>query len=401
MFDGVFIPEAICQYKGISPGAKLAYGRFCRFAGRTGEVFPSMATLGKEIGCCANQARSYVKELVDDRFVEVESEPGRVNSYYFLWHTAFDGEIGSVRFSPLQDAGGVEVNVATPPGCWSTPLQDAGGVPLQDAGDERESVEESQERESIPPVVPHSENLLDLEDDPITYVQNLYKRENRRAKLDNLRARSGERLCEDIRRAESNHGAVEFRTALITYLNDPSEWLREKRWPIHVFLKQVDKYISDSPQTPRAPRTASPGSIADQPQATNWQPSPDAGLKTGVQFPQVPKSLPEEADVWNEVVTAGVPIAEFDWEMEEGKSLRRCRDQVRFTATAWRTVCEKAQKALENECGWVTFRWLIKNDNNWWKVLQGEYDTYKAKQPKAAKPSGLTAIEQYLTTLGG
>lgn len=118
MFDGVFIPEAICQYKGISPGAKLAYGRFCRFAGRTDEVFPSMATLGREIGCSANQARSYVKELIDDRFVEVERDPGRVNTYYFLWHSAFDGEIGAVRFSPLQDAGGVEVNARTPPGCW-------------------------------------------------------------------------------------------------------------------------------------------------------------------------------------------------------------------------------------------------------------------------------------------
>lgn len=87
------------------------------------------------------------------------------------------------------------------------------------------------------------------------------------------------------------------------------------------------------------------------------------------------------------MVTAGSQVEAFDWDMEEGRNLRRCRDQVKFTAASWRLACEKAQKALENECGWVTFRWLIKNDNNWWKVLQGEYDNYKPKtKTKKAAP---------------
>ena len=32
-FTGIFIPEQICRYKGLSTGAKLIYGRLCRYAG--------------------------------------------------------------------------------------------------------------------------------------------------------------------------------------------------------------------------------------------------------------------------------------------------------------------------------------------------------------------------------
>lgn len=155
MFDGAFIPECICQYRGLSPGAKLAYGRFCRFAGKNGEVFPSMATMGREIGCSESQARSYVKELIDAAFVEIERESGRVNTYYFLWHPAFDGDIGMVRFSPPpQDATGVD----TPSGCYRGVPQDATVPPPQDARPERELLEENQKRESNPPTPLEPEN---------------------------------------------------------------------------------------------------------------------------------------------------------------------------------------------------------------------------------------------------
>jgi hypothetical protein len=104
--------------------------------------------------------------------------------------------------------------------------------------------------------------------------------------------------------------------------------------------------------------------------------------------------LPDEADVWNEVVTAGVKVVAFDWVMEEGTHLRRCRENAKFTAAAWRVVCQNAQKALENECGWVTFRWLLKNDNNWWKILNGEHTaTYKPKA-KTPKQQGEDFLEK-------
>src|SRR5438105_2445720 len=32
-FCGSYVPEAIYKYRGLSPGAKLIYGRLCRYAG--------------------------------------------------------------------------------------------------------------------------------------------------------------------------------------------------------------------------------------------------------------------------------------------------------------------------------------------------------------------------------
>src|ERR1019366_679935 len=81
LFRGCFVPEPICKYRGLSPGAKLAYGRFIRYSGKDGAVYPSMPTLGHEIGCSETQARSYVSELTVQKFIEVERKSGRVNTY--------------------------------------------------------------------------------------------------------------------------------------------------------------------------------------------------------------------------------------------------------------------------------------------------------------------------------
>ena len=44
LFNGIFIPEAICKYRGLSLGAKMVYSRFCRYASRDGAVYPSLST---------------------------------------------------------------------------------------------------------------------------------------------------------------------------------------------------------------------------------------------------------------------------------------------------------------------------------------------------------------------
>jgi hypothetical protein len=107
-FPGILIPEPLCQYRGISPGAKLVYGRLCRYAGEKGTVFPSAARLAEEVGMSARQAREYVQELERGKFIEVDRENkhyrkdggGGTNTYYFLWHKAFEGDRGVPRNSP-------------------------------------------------------------------------------------------------------------------------------------------------------------------------------------------------------------------------------------------------------------------------------------------------------------
>src|SRR5436305_363054 len=106
MFHGSFIPEAVSRYRGISPGAKLIYGRLCRYAGEDGSAFPGLPTLALETGLRVTQARDYVKELEKSRFIEVDRESrhyrkdgrGGSNRYFFLWHTAFNGDTGDAIF---------------------------------------------------------------------------------------------------------------------------------------------------------------------------------------------------------------------------------------------------------------------------------------------------------------
>lgn len=87
---GSFIPEGLARSKGISPGAKLAYGRLVQCAGQDGECYPAVATLASELGVKERQARRYIAELQRSRLIRRVaplSNSGRTsNAYGFLWH---------------------------------------------------------------------------------------------------------------------------------------------------------------------------------------------------------------------------------------------------------------------------------------------------------------------------
>lgn len=143
-YPGALIPEPIYKYRGLSPGAKVMYGRLCRYGGEDGKVFPAIATLGEELGIGSTQARQYVHELAAKRFIGIDSESGKVSSYTFLWHDAFEGSTGTVRKAPpLRKTGGV------------TPSENRRGTPTENRNTtppenrtQRESVEESRRQES-------------------------------------------------------------------------------------------------------------------------------------------------------------------------------------------------------------------------------------------------------------
>src|ERR1035441_6056378 len=88
-FNGIFVPEAICKC-GLSAGAKLVYGRLCRYAGEDGRAYPSISTLGSELGISGKQARRYVRELEDECFIRPERTKGKRSHYLFLWHAVFE-----------------------------------------------------------------------------------------------------------------------------------------------------------------------------------------------------------------------------------------------------------------------------------------------------------------------
>ena len=144
LFNGIFVPEAVCRYRGLTLGAKAIYGRLCRYAGSDGAVFPSIPTLASELGIGKTQARKYVKELEGQYFIAVDRKnrhftftgAGGSNRYVFLWHVAFDGEGGKLRKSPpVRKTEGV-------------PLRKTGPLPLRKTGGEENHHQESQEKES-------------------------------------------------------------------------------------------------------------------------------------------------------------------------------------------------------------------------------------------------------------
>ena len=144
LFTGIFIPEAICKYRGVSLGAKMVYGRLCRYAGRDGAVYPALSTLASELGIGKTQARTYVQELERKHFIAVDRKDrhfgpngaGGSNRYVFLWHVAFDGDEGQLRKTPpIRKTGGV-------------PLRKTGPLPLRKTGGEENHHQESQKKES-------------------------------------------------------------------------------------------------------------------------------------------------------------------------------------------------------------------------------------------------------------
>src|SRR5438105_3596164 len=72
----------------------MVYGRLCRYASRDGAVYPSIPTLGSELGIGKTKARQYVQELEREHFIAVDREnrhfgphgAGGSNQYVFLWH---------------------------------------------------------------------------------------------------------------------------------------------------------------------------------------------------------------------------------------------------------------------------------------------------------------------------
>jgi hypothetical protein len=111
LFRGAFVPEAVCRCRCLSMGAKLVFGRLCRFAGADGRAFPSVATLGAELGISAQQARRYIRELEVEHFIAAKRQPGRSSRYAFLWHAVFETPLPHMGVPPLPHMGAEESQV--------------------------------------------------------------------------------------------------------------------------------------------------------------------------------------------------------------------------------------------------------------------------------------------------
>jgi hypothetical protein len=91
LFLGSFIPEWLERMEGISPGAKLTYGRLCRFADKeTGIAHPKQTTLAACLGFKSRTTiKKYLAELKRAGLIEARRHGlNKANSYRFLNHPA-------------------------------------------------------------------------------------------------------------------------------------------------------------------------------------------------------------------------------------------------------------------------------------------------------------------------
>jgi len=114
LFTGLFIPEALARCTSISTGAKIAWGRLARYAGQDGRCYPTMRTLGKEIGVGERQAQKYVAELERNKLLRRRrriSQHGQIsNAFEFLWHELFEELPNDHQSEGVNDRSGGGVN---------------------------------------------------------------------------------------------------------------------------------------------------------------------------------------------------------------------------------------------------------------------------------------------------
>lgn len=93
VFYGIYIPEALLRYPGLSSAAKLCYGVLCRYAGDKGRCWPSQDHVATALGgVSVRNVRRHLKELESKGFIRVvQIGLQRNNEYEFLWHEIFTG----------------------------------------------------------------------------------------------------------------------------------------------------------------------------------------------------------------------------------------------------------------------------------------------------------------------
>ncbi len=118
MFIGLFIPEGLARASFISAGAKMAWGRLARYAGEDGLCFPTVRTLGGEIGVGERQAQKYLAELEKAHLIRrVERFANRAqtsNAFEFIWHELFQRGVNDRSGEGVNDDSPRGVNDRSP-----------------------------------------------------------------------------------------------------------------------------------------------------------------------------------------------------------------------------------------------------------------------------------------------
>ncbi len=315
------IPEGVARYRGLSPGAKLVFGRLYRYAGPKGYAYPSQVVLAEEVGMSERQAKSYLSELVESDFISIRRQYHTVAIYEFLDHPALHGEVGEARAVKVkvQDAALSFEKVK---------VQDAAPLEVQHPALSLDAyhycLEEGHKEEGHTSVGPAQKQSDALQD------QN---------RLQDIDPATGEPLA----------------------VSQPhtKRWKKPKAEKAHAKADAL-----------RAMRERNGSEPAPYPRHST------AGPSEAVVPPPTPE-MPYAAKEWNRVVTAGPPVE--DWTHQD-RWFNAPASAPEFLKALPKTLdlCQKAFKVRGAEdMGWLNFRWLLKKEkgtgtDNWYRIFSGE-----------------------------
>lgn len=97
-------PDSLLQSTEFPAGAKLVYGRLCRYAGQKSFGWPTPATLGAEVGLGERQVQKYLDLFEIEGYIRREQKFGSdgrqmSNNIVLLWHASFEDEDGPSKES--------------------------------------------------------------------------------------------------------------------------------------------------------------------------------------------------------------------------------------------------------------------------------------------------------------
>lgn len=247
---------------------------------------------------------------------------------------------------------------------------------------------------------------LNMEDPIEVFVANAYRRENRRAKLDNLRSKASRPLVEGLQDLERSMGAESMRASLIAYLRSEDGWLRENRWPLRFFIsRRGEGRWLDGVEEGARETTARPLESAATPLDSGSVENNHTIAEPAVKKPGVDDAVA----AWN----AANPDAPFDGNWGLHGSLRArvvlALADPAFDGVAVAEKSSKLRSAAPEYYGFLDFPRLFATHKDsgqafWQRVVTGAYDhslKNKSKSGRGGSTPDISRIVREYFNRGG
>lgn len=199
---------------------------------------------------------------------------------------------------------------------------------------------------------------LQLDESVDKFIANAY-RQSRGAKITKAEIK---RYTDKIETTEESLSREEFRTQLWHFLNTPSKWLRENKWPIAAFLKDPLSYTAPVP----AYRTSRDASPAPAVHTTSSEVAPNAPVRSATSYLHY-------VDKWNTIIPE-VPCGELPEFVV--RQVEKTIQDPEFAAV-FDEVIDKCAQIARVGLMVVSFRWLCtstKDGPTWQQLYMGKYD---------------------------